>query len=384
MLALLLACAGSQGEDCAETDSMSCPATVKASTTVGVSLMQVGKARVKPQAREVPQQTGASAGHVPRRTQIGKASTGMSAVGYSKEALQAEGRSSSEHLPQHLTKAPATRPLIALLSFILILVLAAVYFYMTRPVVTMKASTQNELSPHIITYQRIPLAPPSPTRSRSPFPSPTLSAVKIPYRSSDRKHDRQEMAVAKAEVSDHVVPESCECFFVVPARITNGYSSIYDLNGQVVLYASTRSSSCPWRLELLTTTGESVTECVEGGRPSAANVWKTGVTSLEFKITAAKAEFSARLVQVNSTNGQQRFQLILETGDKLHFWGNFKTQAVNVTDDQGNFVATTEPFCGVDFDEPGAYYRLRVANRVNVCQPLCGLLCINRILNRSV
>jgi len=97
---------------------------------------------------------------------------------------------------------------------------------------------------------------------------------------------------------------------------------------------------------------------------------------VEFRILDAEGKPFATLTQVQ---GQQRFELTTQHGFKLYFYGNFQTQAINVTDEDDSLLATTEP-CGVDFDQTGIYYRLRVAPLANVGHSLCALLCIGQIL----
>merc|ERR1719238_119683 len=98
----------------------------------------------------------------------------------------------------------------------------------------------------------------------------------------------------------------------------------------------------------------------------------------EFQIFDAQKMYFATLARLPGP--QQRFELITKSGFKLAFWGNFQTQAVNVTDEDGSLLATTEPY-GIDFDRSGSYYRLRVAPMVNVGHSLIGLLCIGQILD---
>jgi hypothetical protein len=175
--------------------------------------------------------------------------------------------------------------------------------------------------------------------------------------------------------ADLVVPEQCECILVVPVYAPVGKFSICDMNGRSVLSAYTQNSSMgrPWQLTVQTATGEVLATCVESrsslGQSAAYGAW-------EFRIVDAQAKPFAVLSQLL---GQERFELTTGNGFKLHFWGNFPTQAVNVTDEHGGLVATTEP-CGVDFDQSGIYYRLRVAPLANVGHSLCALLCIGQVL----
>lgn len=412
----LLGCVGSQGDVCAESDFI--PTTVTASTTNGMSLMQVGKARLSQQSREVPHEIGASI-------------AGMAAVGHSFDGLHVQSKRFSMDLLQHVTQAATSQSRQSsnmLLSSLLLvlLVLVAICFCKMRPVASsshVKLSgpadsgpqlrANGQLSRSTDSSQSVPQlgsparnspsahshsegnlgAPVQISRSLSnqrgaahnytssvanAF-APTLKSMTCPSWCADSKRnlDRGEIVVGQPEVSGQVVPELFECILAVPVCVTKGDFSIHDLKGQAVLHASTTAGR-PWRLALQTATGESVAHCVEV-RPNAANACR-----VEFKISDDKAELSASLMQLQLPGTQQRFQLTLQTGDRLHFWGNFQTQVANITDDKGNFVGTTEPCCGKDFDQTGAYYRLRMAPLVNVPQVLCAMLCISQSLNKNM
>lgn len=168
---------------------------------------------------------------------------------------------------------------------------------------------------------------------------------------------------------DLVVPEQCECILVVPVYAPTGAFNICDMNGRAVLNAFTQKSSARggprWSLDVKTATGELLAKCIE-----------VGTQSVEYHILDAKRSFFASIVELH---GQQRYEMTTCGGSRIHLWGNFQTQAVNVTDEQGVLLATTEP-CGIDLDRTGSYYRLRVAPLVNVGHSLCALLCIGQIL----
>lgn len=170
---------------------------------------------------------------------------------------------------------------------------------------------------------------------------------------------------------DLVVPQQCECILVVPVYAPVGSFGIADMNGRSVLQAASQvqGQGLLWQLHLQTTTGESLARCIEV-KPSSPG------TLPSFHILDAKGKYFASLAQVQ---GQQRFELTTQNGFKLHLYGNFQTQAVNVTDENDSLLATTEP-CGTDFDQTGIYYRLRVAPLANVGHSLCALLCIGQIL----
>jgi len=63
---------------------------------------------------------------------------------------------------------------------------------------------------------------------------------------------------------------------------------------------------------------------------------------------------------------------------RLHFWGALEDFALNVTDDRGALLATTER-CSVDFATKGEFFRLRVAPLADVGLILCGLLSLSKL-----
>jgi len=193
----------------------------------------------------------------------------------------------------------------------------------------------------------------------------------IPSSSEDEENHGGRSGDGDGFCPDLVVPQQCECILVVPVYAPVGTFSICDMNGRAVLQAFTQmqGQGLLWQLHLQTATGESLARCIEV-RSGTATLGK------EFHVLDGKGKHFATLTQVQ---GQQRFELTTQSGFKLHFYGNFQTQAVNVTDEDESLLATTEP-CGTDFDQTGIYYRLRVAPLANVGHSLCALLCIGQIL----
>lgn len=63
---------------------------------------------------------------------------------------------------------------------------------------------------------------------------------------------------------------------------------------------------------------------------------------------------------------------------RLHFWGALEDFALNVTDDRGVLLATTER-CSVDFETNNEFFRLRVAPLADVGLILCGLLSLSKL-----
>eukprot|EP00913_Durusdinium_trenchii_P025009 g23474.t1 len=71
------------------------------------------------------------------------------------------------------------------------------------------------------------------------------------------------------------------------------------------------------------------------------------------------------------------YELTLPDG-MIYFWGSFDHHAVNITDEGGKLLATTELCCS-DWDPTGEFYRLRVAPMVDVGLLLCSLVCIDQV-----
>merc|ERR1719161_3129484 len=74
---------------------------------------------------------------------------------------------------------------------------------------------------------------------------------------------------------------------------------------------------------------------------------------------------------------EERYVLSSASG-RLHFWGALEDFALNVTDDRGVLLATTER-CSVEFDTRIEYFRLHVAPLADVGLILCGLLALGKL-----
>jgi len=406
LMLTLLTLVGSQGDACSENGLMSCPTTVTASTTIGVSLVQATSLSRKLahfEGGDTHKQTLTS-----NETDVPMGGTSSTKdIGQYLEGLQVRAASLLQGLGQVLheasggsiSQADRTRRAAGMLVFIVIILLfvGGVYVVMTRadgsPLKLATAKGSGSTSPRMGMATRSPNSSMTAGRTTPPFGtrlgtgtgavSNTPDSTKsLPRRidatiSSD---DDQAQQGDNQFCPDLVVPQQCECILVVPVYAPTGNFSVCDMNGRAVLHASTKNGGTAandrgdlWQLSVQTATGEALAHCVEV-KSAAGSTATNG--ALEFNILDAKAAYFGNLVQLP---GQQHFQLTTQAGDKLHFWGNFQTQAVNVTDEQGGLLATTEP-CGVDFDQTGIYYRLRVAPLANVGHSLCALLCIGQIL----
>jgi hypothetical protein len=192
---------------------------------------------------------------------------------------------------------------------------------------------------------------------------------------------------------DLVVPAFTECMLIVPIRsLQDGGFNVADTNGSVVLHVSVRGSSAApleqvhgssqRRLMLSMSTGETLAQCCcsqNARAPLARPLRGEGPSTTEFQLLRAAGDYYGSLVRsAPPTMGGTRYLLTTVTGARFHYWGAFERHAVNITDDSGNLLATTE-VCQVDFDTSGKYYRLRVAPLTDVGLILCSLLCIHHL-----
>jgi len=374
-----------------EKDPMSYSAAVTATTTPGVSLVQAVASKVKVAAEEVREKQ--AVGSTKSLQAISTAS-----VRQAVDRLQAQARRFSGWCCTGFDSLSSRRSShVFLFLVIILLILAVIYFYMTRPEAI---SGQQKAGVFDRTSQQHQAAyagglPPGSSRSpsfqgghhRAAFGS-VMGSMGTPLHTSkfgsprgDRNFadiGRQPEATTVSEEEetessswfcrDLVVPMQCECILQVPVYAPPGRFSISDMNGHAVLTADAQSSGpggMAWNVTLKTAQGDPLAHMheVHGGK--------------EFRILGAKGEYYGSLGA--QYEGAQRFLLTTQSGEKLHFWGNFQTQAVNVTNDQNGLLATTEP----SEDARGTYYRLRVAPLANVGTSLCALLCIGQLLRSS-
>ncbi|CAJ1439799.1 unnamed protein product [Effrenium voratum] len=134
--------------------------------------------------------------------------------------------------------------------------------------------------------------------------------------------------------------------------------------------ALTRGSA--WRLELTTGSGELLAQsaCCKTGRAPTSPEWSNQPA---FALMRADGAHHATL-QRNNEEGYE-----LSAPDRsMFFWGSFDHHAVNITDEGGKLLATSE-LCSADWDPTGEFYRLRVAPLVDVGLLLCSLVCIDQV-----
>jgi len=194
---------------------------------------------------------------------------------------------------------------------------------------------------------------------------------------------------------DLIVPRGCECVLLVPiVPLCLGPFSVCDPNGHVVLRVSPKSMvpangdrssqarkfvsfgpeslGSSWRIELATGSGELLAQS------SFCKPGKSTETSYpSFALMKADGGHFATLLR----NQQEGYEL--STPDHMiYFWGSFDHHAVNITDEGGKLLATTE-LCRADWDPTGEFYRLRVAPLVDVGLLLCSLVCIDQVMAMS-
>lgn len=196
---------------------------------------------------------------------------------------------------------------------------------------------------------------------------------------------------------DLIVPAGCECILCVPVKPVNKNSpfEVTDANGNVVLgvqerilsphsgrpsaanraqYSASDAPKSMRRLVVCTAAGDLLAQCcaVVPSQPPGE------YDSVEFHLLRASGDYFATLSRGASTHDQFGLQSL--SGQHLHFWGSFGSQyhAMNITDDEGKLIATTEA-CSVVFDGSCEYYRLRVAPLTDVGLVLCSLLCIEHL-----
>jgi len=375
---MLVACQGDT--TCAENDN---PTTLTATTTSGVSLLQVlvppfNKDNVAVHVSEVTKRDEAVEVLAPPAERQFDASHNLALGVEESAAPETQVRMESFSKVMSSVSAGILAPLHKVLSapvspakstaslffIVLVLLAGAACFYVTRPDTRTNDFKFQEFDRPVFGLPRRNL--------KTPGAHGDDHGKRMGAESSSEDSEVPSKGGGAADAHfcpDLVVPEQCECILVVPVYAPTGAFNICDMNGRAVLNAFTQTSSARgaprWSLDVKTATGELLAKCIE-----------VGTQSVEYHILDSKRSFFASIVELH---GQQRYEMTTRGGSRVHLWGNFQTQAVNVTDEQGVLLATTEP-CGIDLDRTGSYYRLRVAPLVNVGHSLCALLCIGQIL----
>jgi len=193
-----------------------------------------------------------------------------------------------------------------------------------------------------------------------------------------------------------VVPSGRECVLLVP-MVSNlpldEEKEVADLRGNPVLrigISSGRSTgqsisslsrySVPGdarKISLLAAgSGEELAYCIARDGIDGQGKKSSG----EFAIYHASGELFGNVQGVRLPDWEapeERYVLSAPSG-RLHFWGALEDFALNVTDDRGVLLATTER-CSVDFESKNEFFRLRVAPLADVGLVLCGLLSLGKL-----
>eukprot|EP00746_Dinoflagellata_sp_MGD_P163290 gnl/MRDRNA2_/MRDRNA2_91251_c0_seq1.p1 gnl/MRDRNA2_/MRDRNA2_91251_c0~~gnl/MRDRNA2_/MRDRNA2_91251_c0_seq1.p1 ORF type:complete len:570 (+),score=82.62 gnl/MRDRNA2_/MRDRNA2_91251_c0_seq1:111-1820(+) len=240
----------------------------------------------------------------------------------------------------------------------------------------------------------------------------TLLAAQMPAQ-YQTMHARDDMLSVSARTNadaqfcpELVVPAGRECVLLVPmATMASSISTenqeyqVVDLRGnsvlRVALSSGTRRSLSMMGPERGGSFGgysvEKITLMAEGTEEILAYcIPCAGLDSIvgpgkkkrggEFTIHHSSGELFGNIQGVCLPDWEapeERYVLCGANG-RLHFWGALEDFALNVTDDQGVLLATTER-CSVDFVTKSEYFRLRVAPLADVGLILCGLLSASKL-----
>mmetsp|Transcript_64596 Transcript_64596/g.150220 ORF Transcript_64596/g.150220 Transcript_64596/m.150220 type:complete len:387 (-) Transcript_64596:187-1347(-) len=174
--------------------------------------------------------------------------------------------------------------------------------------------------------------------------------------------------------TDLVVPRNSECLLLVPVRpLGRGSFEITDTHKMPVLFVTSAQEHTSEQPKFVLSAGDGIPLAQFGTTLNASGPQ----AEPEFQLRRGQGDLFARLKR---GEGQERYTLRTITDTRLYFWGAFAQRAVNVTDDEGRLLATTEP---VSAESPVCKdlqaYMLRVAPLMDVGLVLSGLLCIDHL-----
>lgn len=408
-------------------DVGACPTTVTASTTVGFSLIQAVKGRTKLASRtedsiSVKQVLGSSKKELfkastkqqssgPEQVEDGKSFTSL-LVERGREAAQSVTSCIHGILPTSFvevwSEVLGSKGAIMFAVFLMISLAVFLVVVLTRPssnnqrrnpLAGIERPTEQLLSRSTSSTTRTPqfpagAAPASPQLSirSASRPTPEAARRQLPTVDQASKLSMSNMPLKENMESrmsrntfgappplptsdrqaqfcpDLIVPQHCECILVLPLDLAAKQSSfaITDTNGSQVLRVMPQPAADgrAWRAYVTTSTGEGLVNCQES-RPAS------GRADTEYHLIRTGGDHYAKMT---FSPAQDRYLLTLQNGSTIHFWGNFETSAVNITDDENRLLATTEIGSSDDLKE--SFCRLRVAPLADVGMALCGLLCI--------
>lgn len=177
---------------------------------------------------------------------------------------------------------------------------------------------------------------------------------------------------------DLIVPAGCECILIVPSRPKRGEPfNITDNNGSTVLTVTDDESSAgsAFPRRALVAGGLVLAKC---GR-AESSVPSSMLRAIDFELISSKGDVWAELKYEprEGSEEQDRCTIKSKTGRQLLVMGSVRHNALNVTDQHGGLLATTEPMTstGPVGHAPGTIFRLRIAPQADVGLVLCALIC---------
>lgn len=167
---------------------------------------------------------------------------------------------------------------------------------------------------------------------------------------------------------DLIVPKLSECVVALPVNRSRSSFSVCDMSGQTVLHVHTSVGGTKnlWTSTIATVKRDILAVCRET---------RSAGDSIVFELLRAGTKCWGKLVYRAE---DERYLLTPTHGGVVwHFWGNFDTYSINITEETNRLFATTE-LGSVEYDPAGTYCRLRVAPETDVGLALCGILCIGQ------
>lgn len=181
---------------------------------------------------------------------------------------------------------------------------------------------------------------------------------------------------------DLIVPAGCECILIVPSRPKRGEPfNITDNNGSTVLTVTDDESSAgsAFPRRALVAGGLVLAKC---GR-AESSVPSSMLRAIDFELISSKGDVWAELKYEprEGSEEQDRCSIKSKTGRQLLVMGSVRHNALNVTDQHGGLLATTEPMTstGPVGHAPGTIFRLRIAPQADVGLVLCALICLQHL-----
>eukprot|EP00931_Biecheleriopsis_adriatica_P011080 TRINITY_DN112158_c0_g1_i1.p1 TRINITY_DN112158_c0_g1~~TRINITY_DN112158_c0_g1_i1.p1 ORF type:complete len:541 (+),score=61.78 TRINITY_DN112158_c0_g1_i1:32-1624(+) len=177
---------------------------------------------------------------------------------------------------------------------------------------------------------------------------------------------------------DLVVPAGCECILLMPTKLRGSETQhITDSNGSIVLSVTGSDTGPSVRRKLVAGSNVTLAEC---GRAQSSLPGNT-LSVIDFELISASGEVWAQMSYKPRQGGKDRCVIATKHKQQLHIVGSVRSNALNMTDAQGSFLATTEPVAeqGPLGEPPGSICRLRVAPLADMGLVLCTLICLQHL-----